>query len=73
MSLKQSRFFHVHTYLKLLESTPGWNLEKNKQKLSNTLSLNFWQACAENKFFCVSEIKWLIVMKMKMIIKKQIA
>ena len=46
--------------------------KKNKQKLSNTLRLNFWQACPENKFFCVNEIIWLIVMKMKMIIKNQI-
>ena len=30
--------------------------KKNKQKLSNTLSLNFRQTYANNKFFCVTEI-----------------
>ena len=42
------------------------------KKLSNTLWLNFWCTCPKNKFFCVNEIIWLIVMKMKMIMKKQV-
>ena len=34
---------------------PGWNWQKIKQKLSNTLRLNFWQTCPKKQ---VSLSQW---------------
>ena len=42
------------------------------QKLSKTRRLNFWQTYPKDKFVCVHEIVPLIVMKMKMMMEKQI-
>ena len=43
-----------------------------KQKLGNTLRLNFTQTCRKHKFVCVNEIIWRIVTKMKLIMEKYI-
>ena len=56
-----SNTFIINTRLKLAK--------RKKQKLSNTLKLNLWQTCPKIKCFCFNEIIWLIVLKMKMIMK----
>ena len=43
--------------------------KKVKQRLSNTLRLIFWQKCPKN-CVCFNDILWLILKKMKRIIKK---
>ena len=70
IAVPNTRFFYKQHFI----SNARLKLaKKNMRKLSNTLGLNFWQACPKNKFFCVNKIIWLIVMKMNMIMKKQIA
>ena len=58
-------------------TTPCWNCQKVKQKLSNTLRLNFCQPSPKNKLmrlfqwdYCVNEIIWLIVINRKKQITK---
>ena len=57
-------FFYKQLLYKQHQTETG---KKIKQKLSNTLTLNFWQACPKNKFFFVNEIIWLVVMKVKIV------
>ena len=52
------------------------NGQKFKQKLSNTIELNFWQTCPKRKLYklvfwtCLSKIQLQIVIKMKVIMAK---
>ena len=46
-----TRFFYKQHFYKQRQ---GWNLQNIKQKLSNTLRLNFWQTCQKKLSLSVS-------------------
>ena len=54
----------IHAITIVIISNIRMKLAKIKQKLSNSLSLNFGQKCPKNKCVCFKEIIWLILMKM---------
>ena len=69
MNLHRGFLQYCATTRNAFKTNARLKLAKIRQKLSNTLRLNFWQTCPINKLSCVNEIMWLIVMKVKMIKK----
>ena len=58
---------HAFSFHKQRQAETG---QKNKQKLSNILTLNFWQKCPNIPVCgCFNEIIWLIGMKLKIMMK----
>ena len=68
--LSSARGAHIFFLNNTFISNTRLKLAKIKQNLRGSLSLNFWWTFSKKKIVCFSEIIWLIVMKMKIIMKK---